>query len=209
MEIFLHVIPSYKVIRQLKKLPLYKLRIFSVVLIIWNLSVFRRELQLKVGQMCTAYCIFVTWQCNRVVTWHVGWGLLILVTTLLSLWALRLVKAKIEYFWFVMWQHHRSVTWLFGWVFVILRYHPTKFGVHKPCESGDITFFICHVNTILNCHVTFCLGSPHPKFRLTSENKIFWKYYRKIILRVAWSKYLRNIYISRIFRKNVFVFRGL
>ena len=33
-------------------------------------------------------------------------------------------------------------------------YHPPKFGVHRPCESGDITFFICHVTTWLMCHVT-------------------------------------------------------
>ena len=25
---------------------------------------------------------------------------------------------------------------------LILSPHPSKFGVHKPCESGDITFFI-------------------------------------------------------------------
>ena len=27
----------------------------------------------------------------------------------------------------------------------MLNHHPTKFGVHRPCESGDITFFIYHV----------------------------------------------------------------
>ena len=37
---------------------------------------------------------------------------------------------------------------------------------------------------------------------------IFWKYYRKIILRAACSKYFQNISISRIFRKNIFVFQG-
>ena len=33
-------------------------------------------------------------------------------------------------------------------------YHPPKFGVHRPCESGDIKFFICHVTTWSIYHVT-------------------------------------------------------
>ena len=42
----------------------------------------------------------------------------------------------------------------------------TKFGVHKSCESGDIPVFICHVTTISKGHVTFRVGplilSDHP-----------------------------------------------
>ena len=45
------------------------------------------------------------------------------------------------------------------------RHNPAKFGVHRPCESKDITFFICRVTTISKCHVTLWMGSPHPKSR--------------------------------------------
>ena len=45
----------------------------------------------------------------------------------------------------------------------ILSHHPAKFGVHKPCECGDMTFFICHVTTISKCHVTLWVGSSHTK----------------------------------------------
>ena len=45
----------------------------------------------------------------------------------------------------------------------MLSYHPAIFGVHRPCESGNITFFICHVATISKYHVTLWLGSPYPK----------------------------------------------
>ena len=54
-----------------------------------------------------------------------------------------------------MWPHNWSVTWLCGWGPLLLSHHPAKFGVYRPCESGD-TFFIFHVTTWLNCHVRFC-----------------------------------------------------
>ena len=57
----------------------------------------------------------------------------------------------------------RCVTWLCTWGSLILSHHLAKFGVHRPCESGDITFFICHVTAILKCHMTWWVGSPHPK----------------------------------------------
>ena len=44
---------------------------------------------------------------------------------------------------------------------LILSHHPAKFGVHRPCESGDITFFICHVTSISKCHVTLPLILNH------------------------------------------------
>ena len=37
------------------------------------------------------------------------------------------------------------------------------FGVHTPCESGKITFFICHVTTTSKSCVTFWLGFSHSK----------------------------------------------
>ena len=145
------------------KLSLCKLHIFSVVIIIWNLFVFRRELQLEVEQMYTTYYwIVVRWQRDQGITWHVGWALLILVTTLLPLWALPLVKVKIKYFWLVMWSPHQSVTWLFEWAPFILSHHPAKFGVRRPCESGDITSLIYHVTTCLMFHVICGWGFPHP-----------------------------------------------
>ena len=42
-------------------------------------------------------------------------------------------------------------------------HHPTMFGVHRPCESGDVTFLICHVTTWLLCHINLLTRSPHPK----------------------------------------------
>ena len=65
--------------------------------------------------MYNTYWIVATWRRDRGITWHVRWGLPILVTSLLSLWPLRFVKVKIKYFWFVMWPHNQSVTWLVGW----------------------------------------------------------------------------------------------
>ena len=54
--------------------------------------------------------------------------------------------------------------------FLILSHHPAKFGAQRPCESEDITFFICHVTTCLMCHMTLWMGfilSDHPaKFRV-------------------------------------------
>ena len=129
----------------------------------------RNELQLEVEQMYTIYWIAVTWWRDRIVTWHVGWGLLILITTLLSLLALRLMKVKIKYFWFVTWPTRKvSRDFLGGYLIVSLYYGPpAKLGVHRPCESGDITFFICRVQikkyAISEFHVTLWVGSPHPK----------------------------------------------
>ena len=107
----------------------------------------------------TYYWIVVTWWRDQGVTWHVGWGLLILVTTLLRLSALHLEKVKIKCFWFVTWPLDWSVTWLCGWGPFILSHHPAKFGIHRPCESRDITSLIYHVTTCLMYHVTFVWGS--------------------------------------------------
>ena len=38
--------------------------------------------------------------------------------------------------------HNRSVMRLCNWVSLVYSHHPVKFGVHRPCESGDITFFV-------------------------------------------------------------------
>ena len=46
---------------------------------------------------------------------------------------------------------------------LVLSHERAKFRIHRPCESGDITIFVCHVATILNCHVTLRVGSSHLK----------------------------------------------
>ena len=46
---------------------------------------------------------------------------------------------------------------------LILSNYLAKFMVHRPCESGIITVFICHATTISNCHVTLWVGFSHPK----------------------------------------------
>ena len=117
-------------------------------------------LQLEVKQIYTTYYwIVVMWQHDRGVTWHVGWGLLILVTTLRSLCALFLVKVTMKYVWFVTWPLDKSVTWLCRWDHVVLSHHPAKSGMNRTWESGDITFFICHVTTWLMYRVTCRWGS--------------------------------------------------
>ena len=137
----------------------------------WNLSVFRRDPQLEVEQMYTTYWIDATWRHDWGGTWHVRWGIFILITMLLSLWTLCLVKIKIKHFWFVTWLDNWSVTWLCGQGFLILSHHPAKFGVHSPCESGDITFLVCHVTTWFMCYWLSRWGplslSHHPaKFKV-------------------------------------------
>ena len=69
------------------------------------------------------------------------------------------MKVEIKRFQFVTWPRYQSFTWHFGWDPLILGHHFAKFGVHRPCESGDITFLICHVIPILKCHVTLWVGS--------------------------------------------------
>ena len=46
---------------------------------------------------------------------------------------------------------------------LVLIHELAKFRIHRPCESGDITFFICHVITISKSHVTLWEGSSHLK----------------------------------------------
>ena len=74
-----------------------------------------------------------------------------------------LVNVEIKRFWLDTWPRDRWVMWLCRWGPLIPSHHPLKFGVHRPCESGNITFFICHVTTILKCHMNLWAGSPHPK----------------------------------------------
>ena len=81
-------------------------------------------------------------------------------TTLQCLGSVGLVKVEIQRFLFVTWPRGRCFTWLCRWDSIILSHYPGKFGVHRPCESGDITFFICHVTAISKCHVTLWVGSP-------------------------------------------------
>ena len=84
-------------------------------------------------------------------------------TTLQRLGSVGLVKVEIYCFWFATWPRDRCVTRFCKWDPIILSHYPAQFGVHRPCESGDITFFICHVTVISKCRVTLWVGSPHPK----------------------------------------------
>ena len=48
----------------------------------------------------------------------------------------------------------------------MLSHHPAKFGAHRSCESGDVTFFIYHVTTLSNvtrlCRLNSLILSHHP-----------------------------------------------
>ena len=74
---------------------------------------------------------------------------------------MNLVNVDIKRFWFVTWPHDWYVTWPWAWGPLILSPQPAKFGTHRPCESGDITFFICHVATWSMCHVTLYVRCSH------------------------------------------------
>ena len=100
---------------------------------------------------------------NWSVTWFFGshscW-----VSTLLRLGSTGLVKVELDRFLFVTWLLGWCVTWFCGWGPLILSHYPVTFGVPRPCESEDITFFICHVTTISKCHETLWVWSSYPKW---------------------------------------------
>ena len=73
-----------------------------------------------------------------------------------------LVNVEIKRFSLDTWPRDWCVMWLCRWGSLILSL-PAKFGVHRPWESGNITFFICHVTTILKCHINLWVGLSHPK----------------------------------------------
>ena len=77
--------------------------------------------------------------------------------------ATSLMNKEIKRFWFVIWLRDRCVTWHCGWSPLILSHELAKFGVHGSCESGHMTFSICHMITWSVCHVTLLVRSPHPK----------------------------------------------
>ena len=116
--------------------------------------------------MYTSYWIVFKWWRDQVGSWHVGWGLLILVTTLLSLWTVCLVKTKIKHFWFVTWLHNWSVTWLCGWGSFILSHHSATSGSIRLMKV-EIYYFL-FVKWPQYQNVTWLLGwgpiilSHHP-----------------------------------------------
>ena len=89
-----------------------------------------------------------TWPRDRCVTWLCKWGPLIL-----SHYP-GLVKVEIHRFLFVMGPWYWNFTSICGWGHLILSHHYGKSGGHRPSESGDITFLICHMTTRSICHVT-------------------------------------------------------
>ena len=73
-----------------------------------------------------------------------------------------LVNVEIKCFWLNTWPRDRCAMWLCRWGTLILSL-PAEFGVHRPCENGNITFFICHLMhrpcdsgdiKFLICHMT-------------------------------------------------------
>ena len=105
------------------------------------------------------------WLQNWSVTW-LFWDSFMLSKHPAKFGSTGLVKVEIHRFLFVAWPLGRCVTWSCGWGPLILSHHPAKFGVYRPCESEDITFFICHVTMTSKCHVTLWMGlsilSDHP-----------------------------------------------
>ena len=77
-----------------------------------------------------------------------------------------LVKVEIYCFLFATWPLGQCVMWYCGWGPLILSHHPAKFGVHRPCESGNITSLICHVTTWSMRLMTLRVGSPHVKVEM-------------------------------------------
>ena len=114
----------------------------SFVIIIWDLSVFRRQLHLEVEQMYTACWIVVTWRRDQGVKKYVEWGLLILVTIpLLRFGSIGIVKVEIRFL-FVKWPRDQSVAWFCWYGLFILSHHPAKFWVHRLYVSGYIMAFV-------------------------------------------------------------------
>ena len=74
-----------------------------------------------------------------------------------------LVNVEIKRFRLDTWLRDRCVTWHCRWGLLILSHHPAKFGIHRPCESGNVTFFTCHVTLILKCHMNLWVGLPPSK----------------------------------------------
>ena len=107
-------------------------------------------------------CHVTTWSMCHVTLWVESPHLKSPPCYVWGSWALW--KSRYNVFSFVTWPRYRSVTWHFLGGPLILCHYPAKLGIHRPCESGDITSFICHVTTWSICHVTFLVGSFHPKW---------------------------------------------
>ena len=80
-----------------------------------------------------------------------------------------LVNVEIKRFWLDTWPRDPCVTWLCKWGSLIVSHYPAKFGVHRVCESGNITFFVCHVTMLLKFHINCgwgCLTLSHHHAKL-------------------------------------------
>ena len=86
-----------------------------------------------------------------------------ITSILLSLGSIGVDKVEIYRLSFVKWPRGLYATWLYEWDSLTVSHHPAKFGVHRPCESGDITSLICHVTTQSMYHVTLWVRFPYPK----------------------------------------------
>ena len=106
---------------------------------------------------------FATLSCDRCVTWLCEWGFLFLSHHPAKIGVHRLCENGNTSYFICQVTMYWSVTWLFGWGLLILSHQTATFGFYRPCECGDITFLICLVITISKFHLTFWMGSPHPK----------------------------------------------
>ena len=56
--------------------------------------------------------------------------------------------------------HDQSIMWIYGLKLIKLSHHPSKYGGHRHCGSGDIMILVFYKNTWWKDHVTFWAG-PH------------------------------------------------
>ena len=104
--------------------------------------------------------------------------------------------------WFVTWLRGRCVMWLCGWDPFILSHHPAKFGIHSPCESGDITSLICHVTTwsslILSHHsAKFEVHRPCESGIVTFYWFVAWPRYRSVTWLCGWGPLILSHYPAK------------
>ena len=97
------------------------------------------------------------WQRRIEIRWYLGQQTSIIITRITSILlglGSRGLKKNGDIMSFGFHVTKWSMCHLTLWVrFTHPMYHPPKFGVHRPYESGNLTFFICHVITTSKSHV--------------------------------------------------------
>ena len=113
------------------------------------------------------------------------------VITLLSLGSVGLVKVEIYRLWFITWPRSWCVMQLYGWGPFILSHQSAKFGIHRPCESGDIASLILSRDHLVDVSRDFMRGFSHPKSSRCKVwgPKVWWKWNYSAFLFVTWPRY--------------------